>query len=220
MYLYFLCCSRISPSPSVWLTSRENTWFASVTSGVCLWFYHRRKSESHVTQPHVKDCCSVGETDSGLQSNGHVMKYKPVIRLSTQTLLQKLWLLVKSDLFHWRRAETNFLWVRMCTCPYFRHTFGLYSKSVVCWGVTVWWGVKESRSTQRLFMPSEAPSCFIKLSTDRVDASRAANLHPTSCVRWSWFFAVLPKKWGWKICMNHASSQHKTHLGAFTVHIF
>lgn len=107
MYLYFLCCSRISPSPSVWLTSRENTWFASVTSGVCLWFYHRRKSESHVTQPHVKDCCSVGETDSGLQSNGHVMKYKPVIRLSTQTLLQKLWLLVKSDLFHWRRAETQ-----------------------------------------------------------------------------------------------------------------
>lgn len=60
-----------------------------------------------MTRPHVKDCCSAGETESGPQSNGRVMKYKPVIRLSSQTLLQKLRLLVKSDLFHWRRAETQ-----------------------------------------------------------------------------------------------------------------
>lgn len=67
-----------------------------------------------MTQPHVKDCCSAGETDSGPQSNGHVMKYKPVIRLSSQTLLQKLRLLVKSDLFHWRRAETQTSWESEC----------------------------------------------------------------------------------------------------------
>lgn len=204
---YFSCCFQISPFPSVWLTSRENTWFVSVTSAVFVCDFTTDGRQSHMwPSPMLKTAARPRRPTPARRVMAMwwntSLSFGCRVRLSSKNS----GCLLNSTGAERRHKLPLSLNMHMSI---HRHTFGLY-KSVVCWGVTVWRGAKVSRSTQTLLMPSDAPSYFIKLSADRVDASGAANLHPTTCARWSWFFAVLPKKWGWKISMNHASSQQKT----------